>query len=389
MSDASTTTRFQFHGTGSGYFKIWIVNLILTLLTLGIYSAWAKVRSNRYFYGNTELGDATFEYHATPMMLLKGRLIAITAFAIYIFTSELFPMVGFALFALLLILAPWIIWRALIFNARMSSYRNVRFGFVGGVKESYNIFLLVPMIPIIAAALISGLIYAMHGQEALPVLVGLLIFAFILMYFLFPYIQKLYTAYTINNHRYGQGAFSAHLQTGKFYAVYLALLGWSILLMIGFGIAMALLAGGMAEVVDFSQLADPETGELSPALIPIMVGVYAGLLAISFWGKAFVEARIRNYVFSQTQLDDVLHLRSDLKIMRLTSIFLTNALLIIFTLGLAYPWAKVRLARYRASQTLAIVEGDVNQYVDQQAGSGSALGEEVGDVFDLGVGIGV
>ena len=55
---------FYFTGTGGEYFRIWIVNLILSILTLGIYSAWAKVRTNRYFYGNTQVDDTGFEYHA-------------------------------------------------------------------------------------------------------------------------------------------------------------------------------------------------------------------------------------------------------------------------------------------------------------------------------------
>ena len=50
---ASGETRelpFEFRGDGAEYFKIWIVNILLTIVTLGIYSAWAKVRNNRYFY---------------------------------------------------------------------------------------------------------------------------------------------------------------------------------------------------------------------------------------------------------------------------------------------------------------------------------------------------
>ena len=42
--------QLSFTGTGSEYFRIWIVNLLFTILTLGIYSAWAKVRKLRYFY---------------------------------------------------------------------------------------------------------------------------------------------------------------------------------------------------------------------------------------------------------------------------------------------------------------------------------------------------
>lgn len=47
------TLPFRFTGTARQYFGIWIVNLLLTLLTLGVYAARAKVRTKRYFYGNT------------------------------------------------------------------------------------------------------------------------------------------------------------------------------------------------------------------------------------------------------------------------------------------------------------------------------------------------
>ena len=67
---------FRFHGSGSEYFRIWLVNSILSLLTLGVYSAWAKVRRKRYFYGNTRLQGDSFEYLADPVKILKGRIIA-------------------------------------------------------------------------------------------------------------------------------------------------------------------------------------------------------------------------------------------------------------------------------------------------------------------------
>ena len=67
--------QFEFSGSGSEYFKIWIVNILLTIVTLYIYSAWAKVRKNRYFYGNTSIDGSAFEYHAKGIQLLPGRLI--------------------------------------------------------------------------------------------------------------------------------------------------------------------------------------------------------------------------------------------------------------------------------------------------------------------------
>ena len=74
---------FEFRATGSEYFRIWIVNLLLTIVTLGIYSAWAKVRRLRYFYGSTALEGTSFDYHADPKAILKGRLIAVLAYVVF------------------------------------------------------------------------------------------------------------------------------------------------------------------------------------------------------------------------------------------------------------------------------------------------------------------
>ena len=89
--------RFEFHGNGGEYFRIWIVNLLLTLVTLGIYGAWAKVRRLRYFYGSTELAGSAFEYHGEPRKILKGRLIAAGLLAIYSLANQFNPIVGGAL----------------------------------------------------------------------------------------------------------------------------------------------------------------------------------------------------------------------------------------------------------------------------------------------------
>ena len=57
----NTETPFQFTGTGGEYFKIWIVNILLSIVTLGIYSAWAKVRRKQYFYGNTRVAGSALQ----------------------------------------------------------------------------------------------------------------------------------------------------------------------------------------------------------------------------------------------------------------------------------------------------------------------------------------
>ena len=56
--------KLEFSGSAGEYFRIWIVNTFLTIITLGIYSAWAKVRTRQYFYAHTGLAGHSFEYLA-------------------------------------------------------------------------------------------------------------------------------------------------------------------------------------------------------------------------------------------------------------------------------------------------------------------------------------
>src|SRR5581483_3448941 len=93
------TVRPEFTASASEYFRIWIVNLLFTLLTAGIYSAWATVRKKRYFYGSTKFDGATFDYFASPRAILNGRIIAFAVFVVYALAGDLYPQAHFAFIA--------------------------------------------------------------------------------------------------------------------------------------------------------------------------------------------------------------------------------------------------------------------------------------------------
>src|SRR5689334_7776283 len=98
---------FQFTGDAREYFRIWIVNLALSVVTLGIYSAWAKVRTNRYFYANTWVAGAPFQYLAQPLPILKGRLIAVAVFGSYVVSGHVSAKLQLALAGVVALIVPW------------------------------------------------------------------------------------------------------------------------------------------------------------------------------------------------------------------------------------------------------------------------------------------
>jgi uncharacterized membrane protein YjgN (DUF898 family) len=193
-TDADNSPRiapFEFTGSGREYFGIWIVNILLTILTLGIYSAWAKVRRNRYFYGNTRLLGSGFDYHAKPMQILIGRIIAFVVLVAFNIVSQLMPMIGLMLALLLLVVLPALVVRGLRFNARMSSYRNVRFGFDGTYWGAVKAFIAGPLLATFSLGLLT------------------------------PLASKWSTKYFLNNLRYGNKPFQSSPSLGAIYLVWL------------------------------------------------------------------------------------------------------------------------------------------------------------------------
>ena len=139
----SNNNELSFSGSGKEFFGIWIVNVLLTICTLGIYSAWAKVRTVNYFYGNTKLeGNSSFSYTANPVSILKGRIIAFVVLMAYTFMSESSPLLGSLIFILVALLVPFVIVSSMKFKMYNTEYRGLRFGFVGTVGEAYKIFFI-------------------------------------------------------------------------------------------------------------------------------------------------------------------------------------------------------------------------------------------------------
>ena len=123
-------------------------------MTFGIYSAWAKVRRLKYMYRNTQIAGSSFDYHGSPIAILKGRLIALVLLLAYNYSFQFSLTAGAITLALLASVFPWLIRQSLRFRARYSSYRGIHFQFVGGLPEIYLI--AAPLIVFVAPFALLG-----------------------------------------------------------------------------------------------------------------------------------------------------------------------------------------------------------------------------------------
>ncbi|CAG0998760.1 partial Inner membrane protein YjgN, partial [Burkholderiales bacterium] len=136
-ASAARTLELKFEGKSGEYFRIWIVNLFLTVATLGIFSAWAKVRKKRYLYAHTSLDGTPFQYLGQPLPILKGRLIAAALFLLYYFTSNFFTAQFIYVIVAAALLAPWVVVGSAAFQTRYSSFRNLTFRFAGSYRSAF------------------------------------------------------------------------------------------------------------------------------------------------------------------------------------------------------------------------------------------------------------
>ncbi|NNS06942.1 DUF898 family protein [Erwinia sp. JH02] len=381
-----------FHGRSGEYFSIWLVNALLTMITLGIYSAWATVRRRRYFYGNTEIAGDRFDYHARPIDILKGRIIVFVGLVLFFILSSAMPGISLVFALAFFALIPWIVIRSWRYNALMSSFRGVRFNYLCRVGRAYWTMFLCPVLLVLALYLVVGVIgmlAANSGSISAALTVGIL--AFVLFLAGLAAVQGTVAALNhdlyINNMSYGSLPFKAELSKKAFIKMVLI----SFLIMLPFLIIAGMLIGSLFVSIFYAMamgITDPEilgsqmNGQLFNIFLTFLILLFGGLVS-----SAYLVVAQRNCVFGQTQLGEKLRLKSTMSTGSFLGLTLTNTLIVIFTLGLGTPIAEVRLARYMANSTA--LEGDIS-LLDVQAHhdtAGTAVAEEVVSAFDLNAGI--
>lgn len=344
----------QFRGSAREYFRVWAVNLCLTLLTLGIFSAWAKVRKKRYFYSHTVLDGTPFQYLGQPLPILKGRIVAVVLFLLYYASSNFFLATLPYVLAAGLVLAPWVVVRSAAFNARYSAYRNMTFQFHGDYRGAFLTLYALGLVPL----LVAGSIF--EWWENYYVMGA----AYLLFGFYFPWWIRGLKQFIVNRTAFGGARGEMTASGGQFFKIYFIA---GLILFAIFGIGGMLLA---------TSLMVPDTKDY--AFFLILVPLYAGYV-LAF---AYVQAHASNLVWNHTTLGP-LRFRSSLTGRGLAKLYLTNALAIVVSLGLLTPWAVMRTLKYRADHMHVIVQGELGELHGREATAVQAAGAELGEFFDV------
>ena len=318
-------------------FHIWIVNMLLNMLTFGIHYFWGKVKIRRYAYSQTEFEGDRFAYHGTGKELLIGFLKA-SPFLLFILffpalqifwpspTVELLGSVcQLAAFA---IIVPIAIVGASRYRLSRTSWRGIRFSFRGHTKDFLRLYFKGYLWLIVSGGLYTAFFEVRNRK------------------------------FLIEHTYFGNSRFRFGGEASDLFKVYLVA---GIMGIIGLSISTLVAAS-----------------------------VFPPVLLFGFGGTAFglycwVKAERERFYWSNTHFDTA-RFRSTLTTGQVFRVMGTNLLLLIGTLGLAWPVTQVRSWRLRFENLRLEGELDLEAITQEAQLLPAAAGEGFAEFLDLDLG---
>lgn len=332
----------NFSGRTGEYFQIWLVNTALTLASVGLYMPWARVRTRRYFLGQIRLQDSGLDYKANPRAMFFGWVVIglgftllssfgdlltmglTSAVQLWVKGSWIVPLLSAGVVGVILLIQlvtlSWLLVQSLRYNSSMTSYRNLRFGF-GNVEARFN--------------LCKEMVILLLLRFLVPISLGLLQ----------PYAAWRWRRFLIRHRRFGTTPFAFTAKPSDFRRLHLRAL--PLLLPAIASIATLLLSVALAINKVIST-----PGVTAPSLIPsVILTVIAIAMAIAsiplllIW-SCWLEARAASLSWRCTHLGE-LRFACAWRARDLIRLRLLHGLALVFSLGLAWPWVRIRETRYR------------------------------------------
>jgi uncharacterized membrane protein YjgN (DUF898 family) len=365
-SATAESHELTFSGSGGEYFRIWIVNLLLTIATLGIYSAWAKVRRQQYFDRNTHLAGAVFDFTGNPMAILRGRILAVILLAAYQYAFGFSLAVGSAVVLILLVALPYLLRGALRFRLHNTRYRGMRFSFTGDTAGAYRSYLP----PMIAFMLPTVLLAFTKNPKMLVAIIAL--------YLLWPWMHGVIKAYQHKHFAFGNLESTYEVRPVRFYIPYLLafMLG---LLAIALAILVSVVVGRIGSPATSGKLM--KIGFSASMITPILIGALTAYLMYLLAG-CYLHVRLANMVWTNTSFPGI-WIKSELKVWPFIRLQVINTILTLVTLGLYRPFAVVAVYEFHLENMRVDTDDSFDHIMAGSTVTSDGGADGVADLFGI------
>ncbi|WP_028604623.1 YjgN family protein [Ottowia thiooxydans] len=387
----------EFTGSGREYFRVWIVNVLLSIVTLGIYTPWARRRTAQYFYSHTQVAGSALEFVAQQRKMVFGFLMMAALYIAYQIASDTgqelaasLLLVGFA------ILLPFLWGSAMRFRLSATRWRGVRLAFLASWKEVYT-----ASWPVFAiAALWIVLFFCMNalspeppigvGGDGPPVkfpaliapVIGLGVIGLGLTLLCVIRLEYNYRSLLVLRARVGDQMGRWKPVYMDFVRVWLATVGFLLLVVLVGGLGFTLLASGWTTLMKEIFRSTGMGGIIFMVIIGF-VGAFVAFVLATLPIRAYRQARMFQLVWNNVGVSHVARFKTDLRTGAFIWLRVKNMLLTVVTLGFYRPFAVASEYAMKVDSVTLHLKGGTDQLVGQLVKQQGAFGDAAADAMGL------
>jgi len=378
-----TAYPLEFTGSGGEYFRVWIVNILLSIVTLGFYTPLARRRTAQYFYGHTLVAGSPLEFTAQTKRMLIGFILFVVLYGALKVASETgqdtmvaVMMLGGA------VLAPYFWASAMRFRFNATRWRGVRLQFTAGWGEVYRASLPAFLLALVwfgAVMQIQSLLESKAtGSGAIAAAVG--VAAGLVSIVCAMRLEYNYKSLMVARGRIGGQPGRWKPQFSDFVGIWLATLGVFLAGALLVGVAIGVTLGG-----SFALMKNMKGGGMGAVLMAVamVVAVFFMLFLVSAPARAYREARMFQLVWNNIGVSKVARFKCHLRPWRYVGLRVKNVFLVLLTLGFYRPFARVSEYRMKSESVTLHVKGGLDQLAGQLAREELAVGDAIADAVGL------
>ncbi|UCV01319.1 YjgN family protein [Acidovorax radicis] len=389
----------EFTGSGGEYFRVWIVNVLLSIVTLGFYTPWARRRTAQYFYSHTLVAGSPLEFTAQQRRMVMGFVLLVLITLAYNIAVRTGQDTAVGLFLLGgAVLAPFIWASAMRFRLGATRWRGLRLQFTAGWKEVY-----LASWPVFALALVwFGVFFGMQmlspevanalqaaeeevRKPRMPTftaaMAGLLVLGLVLTVLCVIRLEYNYKSLLVLRAQVGAERGRWKPVYMDFVKVWLATVAVFVATVVAVWALVFVLAGSSIA------MAVASSKSLGLWMVVILIAAFVGGVFLMFLAsapaRAYREARMFQLMWNNIGVSHLARFKCHLPSGRYVWLRIKNMLLTLVTLGLYRPFARVSEYRMKVESVTLHVKGGVEQVAgvmvrQQQGGLGDALADAAG-----------
>ncbi len=361
--DASDEPALTYDGKVTEILILFLANVVLNILTLGFYRFWGKTRIRRYIWSHMRLGDDRFEYCGTGLEIFVSFMIILIVFYV--------PFIG---------LVTWIALNPPYENP-LANALVINLVVLAGILVIFFLYYVAVFAAYryrISRTIWRGMRGSMWGSPWIYGCIGagLGMLNVLSLGWTKPWADAVVFRYRMQRAGMGDAPFRSNMGCGGMYLPYLvAWIATALVVIVAYGVIVTL----QIEILRTGRKPTPE--ELAVVQYASLFGYLLILLAWQFASPWYKKVMMRNIAGTLRFRGG--GFRTGFTTAQLYWLKIPNFFMLLFTLGLAFPYTIHRTAKF-AAQHISIGTAIDATNLEKGAGDGPKFGDGLAEFVGIG-----